>query len=538
VSQDRTGGDQVSQDRIGRAGRPGGTGRVILVNPHMCSPRSVRLPLSLLSLAAVLEGRQDCLLVDGNLDPEATATVLAAVAAEPCALLAVTVMPGPQVAAAIEVSAAVRRAHPRVPIAWGGYFPTLYPAAAINAPYVDYVVRGQGEDTLLQLLDRLADAGPPVDVGQSAADPTALDGVAGLTWKQAGRAVHNPERHASPPDAYPPLPYERAGDVQRYLRPSFLGRRTAVHQAAVGCRYHCSFCGVVSMWNGATRLQGAARLDNALRLLRDRHGADAIQFYDHNFFDTEEASQPTLEVLARIGLPWWSYARADTLARFSPATWKLLEASRYRMSYIGAEAASDEVLRRMKKGTRVEHTFEVARKTREHGIIPELSFVLGGPEDPEGEVEKTLGFIKRVKAVNPESEVILYFYSPTPQRDPRAVAADGQGSRLPVLENYGPDGPALPTTPEEWTEPRWISYVCHQDAPWLHPRLKARVRAFGTVLACRFPTVQDVSTPAWAKRLLRLLAGWRYSSGRYGHPWELDLARRLVHLREPQREGL
>ena len=59
------------------------------------------------------------------------------------------------------------------------------------------------------------------------------------------------------------------------------------------------------------------------------------------------------------------------------------------MAYIGAEAASDEVLRRMKKGSRVEHTFEVARRCREHGVIPEFSFVLGGPDDPEGEIEKT-----------------------------------------------------------------------------------------------------------------------------------------------------
>ncbi len=515
--------------------------RVILVNPKMCSPRSVRLPLSLLALGAVLEGRHDYRIVDGNLDPDAVGTVLSLLSEEPCALLAVTVMPGPQVATAIAISAAVRLAHPEVPIAWGGYFPTLYSEAAINAPYVDYVVRGQGEDTLLHLLDRLPDAGAPLDVGNSARDPGALADLPGLTWKSAGRVVHHPERHFRPPDDYPPFPYERAGEVARYLRPSFLGRRTAVHQAALGCRYHCTFCGVVSMWNGTTRLQGAARLERALLTLRDGYGADAVQFYDHNFFDTEESSLPTLEALARVALPWWSYARADTLAKFSPATWKLLQKSRYRMSYIGAEAASDEVLSRMKKGTRVEQTFEVARKTREHGIIPELSFVLGGPEDPEGEVEKTLGFIKRVKAVNPEAEVILYFYSPTPQRDPKARAADAadtSGARLPVLKTYGPDGPELPTTPEEWTEPRWIAYVCHQDAPWLTPRIKARVRDFGKVLACRYPTAQDWSTPAWGKGLLRLLASWRYKTGRYGHPWELDLARRVIPLRDPQRESL
>ena len=48
----------------------------------------------------------------------------------------------------------------------------------------------------------------------------------------------------------------------------------------------------------------------------------------------------------------------------------------------------------MKKGSKVDHTFEVAARCRENGVIPEFSFVLGGPEDPEGEIEKTLSFIR------------------------------------------------------------------------------------------------------------------------------------------------
>ena len=85
-----------------------------------------------------------------------------------------------------------------------------------------------------------------------------------------------------------------------------------------------------------------------------------MQFYDHNFFDREETAIPMLEVLARLSMPWWCYARADTLARFSAATWEQVRKSRLRMTYIGAEAASDEVLNSMRKGSRVEHTLEVA----------------------------------------------------------------------------------------------------------------------------------------------------------------------------------
>ena len=502
---------------------PVGPPQVILVNPRMCSPRGVRMPLSLLALAAVLEGRYPYRMVDGNVEPDALGLVLAALAENPHALLAVTVMPGPQVAPAIALSRAVRAAHPRVPIVWGGYFPTLYADSAINAPYVDYVVRGQGEDTLLELLERLADG--------------AVREIRGLTWREDGRIIHNPDRPFRSPDNFPPFPYERLGDMRRFLRPSFMGSRTAVHQGAIGCRFRCTFCGVASMFNGTTRLQGAERMAAALTELRERHGANAVQFYDHNFFDREETSIALIEALARIQLPWWCYARADTLAGFSARTWELLRKSRFTMAYIGAEAASDEVLRSMRKGSRVEHTLEVARLCRAYGVIPEFSFVLGGPQDPEGEIERTLGFIKRVKQQHPECEVVLYFYSPTPQRSRASVRTPGE-AQLPVLERYGPTGPALPTTPEEWTEPQWIDYVCHRDAPWLSPRMRQRVKDFATVLACRFPTVQDYATAPWGKAILSGMARWRYATGVYRRPWELKAARRLVPLREPQQESL
>ena len=492
--------------------------RVLLVNPRMCPPRAVRMPLSLLALGAVLEEGYDYRIVDGNVDPDAKGTALRELAAGPCDLVGLTVMPGPQVAPAIEIAAAVRAAFPPVPIAWGGYFPTMYPDAAINAPYVDYVVRGQGETTLLDLLSTLREGGSPAN-------------IAGLTWKDSGEVRHNPDRAFEPPERFPPLPYERvASAMDRYLRPSFMGTRTAVHQAAIGCRYRCTFCGVVSMFNGHTKLDPPGRITQALTTLRDRWGATAVQFYDNNFFDREETSVPILEALARLEMPWWCYARADTLAEFAPATWDLIRKSRLRMAYIGAETASDAVLRTMKKGSRVEHTFEVARLCRAHGVVPEFSFVLGGPEDPEGEIESTFHFIKKLKALHPECEVILYFYSPTPQR---ALAAS-----LPTLERYGPKGPALPTTPQEWTEPQWLTWVCHQDAPWLTPKIRQRVKDFATVLGCRFPTLQDHRTPAWGKALLRGLARRRYDSGRWDDPWELRLAKRVIPLREPARESL
>jgi len=495
----------------------------------MSRPQKARLPLSLLHLAAVLEGRRPWRILDGNVLDDLENATLQALANGSYGFVGVTVMPGPQVAPAIRISKTIRASHPAIPIAWGGYFPTLYPDAAINAPYLDYVVRGQGEETLLGLLACL---------DGSADGPAGPGDVRGLTWKRGGVPVHNPDRPVIPPTQLPPLPYEKLGDVERFLPPSFMGRRTAVHQHAIGCRYRCKFCGVVSMWDGTTELDGPKRLLETGRELRDRWGADALQFYDHNFFDTEESSRPILDVLETLGMPWWCYARADTLANFSTSTWEKIRRSGLRMAYIGAEAGSDASLRRMQKGTKVQHTLEVAARTREYGVIPEFSFVLGGPEEPEGELEKTFQFIRRLKEIHPESEIILYIYSPTPQRRPGSRREPPGPDRLPVLEQYGPSGPELPTTPEEWTEPRWVDWVCHRDAPWLTPRLRRRIREFRRVLSCRFPTVQDYGTPEWGKTLLRNLARWRWATETYERPWELELARRVIPLREPREESL
>ncbi len=495
---------------------------VLLVNPRVVRRRNARLPLSLLTLAAGLEGKARCRIVDANFDDDATATLLSSLAAERPALVGVTVMPGPQVAPAIALSTAVRERHPDVPIVWGGYFPTLYPDAALAAPYVDVVVRGPGEATLADLLAALG----------AAKGARSLANVTGISWKAGGRVVHNAERPLGPPDALPPLPYELLGDVSRFLQPTYLGLRTAVHQAAIGCRHRCSFCGVVSMFDGKTLLPPAERVARDLLVLKERHGADAVQFYDHNFFDREETTVPLAEALSRVGLPYWCYARTDALARFPARTWELVKRSGLRMVFMGAEAASDEALRRMHKGARVDETLEATRRCREAGIVPELSFVLGGPGDAEDEIETTLRFIRKLKEIHPACEVILYDWTPTPRRRRAEAEAATEGGERP------PTALQLPTTPEEWTEPEWVDFVCHRNAPWLSPRTRRRIDDFATVLGCRFPTVQDVRLPRWGKTVLSAAASWRWAAGAYSRPAELHALRRALPLKRPEAEGL
>ena len=131
--------------------------RTLLVNPTIASRRSARFPLALLTLAAALErnGAGGSRIVDGNVDRELVDATLRAIEEEPVDLVGISVMGGPQLAPAMAVSRAIRERFPDLPIAWGGYFPTLNTEAAIRSPDVDYVVRGPGDETLPELVAAL-----------------------------------------------------------------------------------------------------------------------------------------------------------------------------------------------------------------------------------------------------------------------------------------------------------------------------------------------------------------------------------------------
>ncbi len=493
--------------------------RVLLVNPQITSARRARFPLSLLTMAGSLEeAGHDSAIVDGNLESDGVAATLRALDAASYDAVGITVMGGPQVQTAIDVSQAIRAHSPATPIVWGGYFPTLYPDAAINAPYVDYAVRGQGEETFTRLL-QLLPAGSPDELGT----------VEGLTWRHAGEIVHNRDRRFSPlrPTT---LPYEKLLDPRKYLPHTFMGRRTAAYQASLGCRFRCTFCGVASMFRGATALPAAERLDRDLTYLRDTIGADSIQFYDHNFFDREEDMLPLLEVLAHHALPWWCYARADALLNLSARGWALVRKSQMRMAYIGAESANDALLRSIRKGTRSDQTTAVAELCRRNGVVPELSFMVAPPQDPEGETERTFEFIRGIKRINPDAEIIVYIHTPLP---PESVPGSIRSRVKPLLDCAGRPV-VFPKTPEEWTQPHWVAYSCHADAPWMTDRLRRRIRDFVTVLTCRFPTLQDTRAGPLTKAALRKVAAWRYRYRKYDRPWELTLSKKLVRLIDPR----
>ena len=486
---------------------------ILLYYPKLTRPRNRRFPLSVLALAAVLEGRERYEIVDGNLDPDPDTTLARLIETNRIELLGVSVMPGPQMLSAMKSCKAIRARYPHVRIVWGGYFPSVYGDATLNAKYVDFAVRGQGENTLLELIEALR-------------GKRDLRSIAGLSWKDAfGMRVHNPERTMQPPDAFPWSPFQRL-PVPSYLRPSYFGKRTGAHQASIGCPFQCTFCAVHEAYGSQQKMEAPARTEAILRHLVHNYGMDGMQFYDMNFFMREDHTRELMERLAALNLHWWCEGRIDTISRYSDETLERIRRAGCTMIFFGAESGSDRVLKEMKKGITTEQTLEVAKRLRRLNIIPEFSFVVGNPRDPEEDTRETIAFVRKVKRLNPASEIIVQHYTPVPNRGKMYGGIDGKVS--------------FPATLEEWATPQWYNFTIrvNPSMPWLKPRTKRLIDNFETVVGSRWPTVQDIQASRFSRLLLKTLSSWRYLTGIYAAPAELRLAQDWIRLRRPKVESI
>ena len=183
---------------------------IALVNPRSTRWRH-RIPLSILSIGASLEGIYPYEIIDGNLEEDVIGSLRRLLAKQAVKYVALTVMPGPQLRQSILISKALKEEYPSVKIIWGGYFPTLHPSVTLSAPYVDFVVRDQGDFSFRNLIDAL----------ETGRDVSALPG---LSYKNP-TIQHNKKQELIDPNVLPRLPYSKI-NISRYIGRTYLGTRT------------------------------------------------------------------------------------------------------------------------------------------------------------------------------------------------------------------------------------------------------------------------------------------------------------------------
>ena len=496
--------------------------KVILFNPKSGRWKH-RVPNSILQVGASIFGKYDMAFVDGNLEEDPWLKIKSYLETGEYNYFGATVMPGPQLRQAIPISKKIREEFPEVKIVWGGYFATNQHPVVLKSGFIDYVVSGPGDTAFPKLLDALE-------------ANEAVDQIKNLIYLKEGQIHKTAKEELLSQDDLPQLPYEFYNSfypIENYLQKTFLGEKTMAYHSSLGCPFTCSFCAVVPIYNARWKGKSAQNVYKDIKWLKETYGVDSIEFHDNNFFTSRKRVVEFSKLVLNDNIRWWGEGRIDTIHKYSDEDLQLMRDAGCEMIFFGAETGSDEVLKQMDKGgtQTAAQIREFAARLNKFGIVPEYSFVLGMPGESEekvmAQIDSDIKFIKEIKVLNPDTEIIIYLYSPVPS----------EGSEL--FEQITKAGFEFPAHLEDWLNPSWENFDLRKNplTPWLTPAMIDKIRNFEVVLNGYHPTKSDFRIQGVKKALMRGVSKWRYQTGFYHYPYEIKAMHKLWKYRQPEIEG-
>jgi len=259
-----------------------------------------------------------------------------------------------------------------IDVVMGGPHVTFEPDEALE--FADYVVRGEGEDTMLELMDHLEN-------GREAKD------IAGLSFHDKGRShVHNDPRPLRPTLTDLPISDLALIDHHEKISPTPI-------LTSRGCPYDCEFCSVILMFGRKVRTVDSARVIEDINEAQP----ESIFFYDDNFFITKNRGRTMLAAMIRAGLkiPFSAQIRVDSICRHGKVDYELLglmkEAGCERV-YMGLESANPETLKNYNKRQDVGDISGGIKALHDYGIDTHGMFVFGADTDTPETLMETVDY--------------------------------------------------------------------------------------------------------------------------------------------------
>lgn len=496
--------------------------KILLFNPRSAT-KKYRIPMSVLQVAGSIEDKYDWVIVDGNRENDPLQKILSYLKTGEIKYVGFTVMPGPQLRQAIPYSKKIKQLYPHITIVWGGYFASNQHKVVLESGFVDFVINGPGDYAFPSLLDAL-------ETGSK------YDEIENLIYVNEGKIIKTKKAELVDYDKLNNLPYHKLDklySIEKYLGKTYLGNKTLAYHSSFGCPFTCSFCAVVPIYNAKWKAKCAQGVYDDVKYIKEKWGADAIEFHDNNFFVSEKRVLEFSNLVKEEGLTWWGEGRIDTINKYKDETLKVMREAGCKMIFFGAETGNDAVLKKMDKGgtQTAEQIASFAARMKQFDIIPEYSFVLGTPADTPEEVmrqiDNDITFIKLIKEINPDTEIIIYVYSPVP--------TEGSDMYNKVLES----GFRFPQKLEDWLNDEWENFDLRKNplTPWLTPEMIDKIKNFETVLNAYYPTVSDIRMQQYKRKIIKFLSSLRYKNNWYGFPYELKVLQKIWQYRQPEIQG-
>jgi radical SAM superfamily enzyme YgiQ (UPF0313 family) len=297
-----------------------------------------------------------------------------------------------QRATALKIAALVRALRPSTRVVVGGYDPSLDIDAYTQSPDVDFIVRGEGEHTLCELLRALE-------------HDRDASGIAGLSYRTPDGFQHNRDRGVAPlATSALRLPNRAARVLRGY---TLLGRRVDVVETSRGCTYDCSFCSIIEMRG---RNFHPYSIDRVLADIADAraHGAEAIFLVDDNITLDIERFEKLCTAIVDAGFDDLDYtvqAMTAPLAQHGARLAPLMRRAGFRYVFLGIENILDEDLVFLKARAKNSHrdkgktignaSLEAIRHLHENGMYVVGGLIVGNPDDTQASIEANLTFAKQ-----------------------------------------------------------------------------------------------------------------------------------------------
>ena len=276
--------------------------------------------------------------------------------------------------ACARVAEMAKRVDPGIITVMGGqHFSFNAEESLVSFSEIDFVIRGEGERTLVELVRALRGDG----------DLAVIDG---LSFRSGGRTVHNhPRRLIEDLDTLPYPAYHLVEEnLHRYHMKVMAGRsRYLIMEGSRGCSHRCSFCTQWRHWSGTWRTKSAKRIAEEMVHLRDNYGGGFLWLTDDNFEFGKRGKELAHELhLHGIddSMPWFFQARMDDIVRYPDLVAELQKVGN-NWQLFGVENSSPQVLDDFNKGESVEDAGKAVKVLKDNSILAQAMMVIGSRRD-------------------------------------------------------------------------------------------------------------------------------------------------------------
>ena len=292
----------------------------------------------------------------------------------------------PMMSHALSLAGQIKRENPNRMVVFGGAHPTIEPEETLRNPDVDFVIRGEGERTFLELLKSLDEGGT-----QST--------IRGLSLRDKnGFIVHNPPRGLIGNLDSLPFPDRDLFDQPRFLEIGFdkYGDRGAWVLSSRGCPYECTYCASNRIWTRRWRARSAVNIISEIRALMDYCDVDRINFADDTFTVSKKRVADFCQrmIAEKVEIAWACNARVDTV---DAELCKLMRRAGCVEVWMGVESGSPEILREIKKNVVPEQITEAFKSAKEAGLLTRGYFMIGSRSESYETIKETERLIDRIK---------------------------------------------------------------------------------------------------------------------------------------------